>query len=467
MKKILARLLLCLACLPAFGQQPEIDSLRQQVNQATDDTRRVAALYNLAQGYILENHDSSFAISLRGLDLARKIRYRHGEMMGHSAIGNIFSLKGNYPEALRSQLQALKIAEEEKNLQWEAEIAMSIAGVYFFQKDYDQALAYMRRSKLLGEKLNNREIVQSALENTGAVYVISQRYDSALIYTQLAYSKAIELKAPVYNMLLNLGHVYAGKEQYGLSLEHFRSALPEIDKEGNAYYRCEAMLGMANVFEKTGRSDSAQWYATESYLLARERDYVQPLLDASNYLSTFYKKRKNLDSAFFYSEEAKAANDSLFSQQKFNQLQSLTISEQLRQKEKEEQERLAKEERTHNLQYAAIAIGIIVFIIVFLLLSHSIIVNKNVIRFLAALSLLILFEFINLLIHPFLVGITHHSPILLLAALVCIAAMLIPIHHKLEHWMTERLIEKNKRIRLASAKRTIAELEGGAAQAGS
>jgi hypothetical protein len=44
--------------------------------------------------------------------------------------------------------------------------------------------------------------------------------------------------------------------------------------------------------------------------------------------------------------------------------------------------------------------------------------------------------------------------------MVSIAAFLIPIHHKLEHWMTQRLVEKNNRIRLAAAKKTIAELEG-------
>jgi len=37
---------------------------------------------------------------------------------------------------------------------------------------------------------------------------------------------------------------------------------------------------------------------------------------------------------------------------------------------------------------------------------------------------------------------------------------LVPIHHKLEKWVTHKLVEKNKRIRLAAAKRTIEKLEG-------
>jgi hypothetical protein len=47
----------------------------------------------------------------------------------------------------------------------------------------------------------------------------------------------------------------------------------------------------------------------------------------------------------------------------------------------------------------------------------------------------------------------------MLLALVCIAALLVPLHHKLEKWTTHKLVEKNKQVRLAAAKRTIEELE--------
>ena len=76
------------------------------------------------------------------------------------------------------------------------------------------------------------------------------------------------------------------------------------------------------------------------------------------------------------------------------------------------------------------------------------------------IALLIVFEFLNLLLHPFLENVTHHTPVLMLVALVCIAALLVPLHHKIEKWATHRLVEKNKAIRLADAKKTIEKLEG-------
>ncbi len=81
------------------------------------------------------------------------------------------------------------------------------------------------------------------------------------------------------------------------------------------------------------------------------------------------------------------------------------------------------------------------------------------IEYFGVIALLIVFEFLNLLLHPFLERVTHHSPVLMLLALVCIAALLVPLHHRVEKWAISRLVEKNKQIRLAAAKKTIEQLE--------
>ncbi|MEO6820819.1 MAG: hypothetical protein ABI204_13890 [Ginsengibacter sp.] len=44
-------------------------------------------------------------------------------------------------------------------------------------------------------------------------------------------------------------------------------------------------------------------------------------------------------------------------------------------------------------------------------------------------------------------------------ALVAIASLLIPFHHKMEHWKKEKMVEKNKAIRLTAAKKTIEKLD--------
>lgn len=101
------------------------------------------------------------------------------------------------------------------------------------------------------------------------------------------------------------------------------------------------------------------------------------------------------------------------------------------------------------MQYAFIVISIISFIA---LLSRSIMVNEKWIEFPGIPGLMIVFEFVNLVVHPCLSAATYHSPLWMLLILVAIAAILIPMHHKVEYRISHQLTEKNKRFRLALAK---------------
>jgi hypothetical protein len=156
------------------------------------------------------------------------------------------------------------------------------------------------------------------------------------------------------------------------------------------------------------------------------------LADITKQLASLFKRKGRLDSAFVYQEMAMNAKDSLRSQEKEKKIQVLTFNEQLRQMEIAEQKRKDAEARVRNLQLAGIAIFIPSFF--FLVM----------IEFLGVLSLLFLFEFIVLLIHPYIGSWTHESQIWMLLILVAIAVVLVPLHRKLEKWMKGRLTAKAK-----------------------
>lgn len=46
----------------------------------------------------------------------------------------------------------------------------------------------------------------------------------------------------------------------------------------------------------------------------------------------------------------------------------------------------------------------------------------------------------------------------MLGMLIAIGALLIPLHHKLEKWVTKIMVEKNIKIRLDAARKTIERL---------
>ena len=192
--------------------------------------------------------------------------------------------------------------------------------------------------------------------------------------------------------------------------------------------------------------------------VAQKVPYLKRVGAAGKFLSVIYDSLHLTDSAFVYQKLFLSINDSLNNQSKITSFENQTFLEQVRQQEKEQAQEKLKKDRKQNIQYAFIAVGIITFVILFLLLSHSIIVNERIISFLGILGLLVVFEFINLLIHPTLAAYTHESPVLMLLALVIIASLLIPLHHRLEKWIKEKMTKKNTRIRLEAARKTVEKL---------
>ncbi len=136
--------------------------------------------------------------------------------------------------------------------------------------------------------------------------------------------------------------------------------------------------------------------------------------------------------------------DSIQSIEKVKQLTSITIEEQLRQKQIAEQLEQDKKDLNEKLQLLFIGIMIPAFFLISIYLSRKK-VHSKLIEFSGIVSLLLLFEYITLLIHPFVAEKTNHSPFLEIIILVAIAALITPIHHRLERWLMTKLAIMHER----------------------
>ena len=155
-------------------------------------------------------------------------------------------------------------------------------------------------------------------------------------------------------------------------------------------------------------------------------------------------------------------NDSINSKSRIREAQILTTNEQFRQLEIEENKKIAAKERHQQLQLLFIGIFIPGFFLFTLLLSR-IKIHVRIIRILGILSLLILFEYLTLLLHPYVTELTGHTPFYEILIFVSVAAILIPAHHRIEHWLIEKLIRKraeSSAIRLKTVKVKMKEPPG-------
>ncbi len=359
--------------------------------------------------------------------------------------------------------KGLKIRELLKDNEGISISLNSIGSIYANQENHKQALVYyfdavqfLKQVKSPGPSLWPRLYAY-----IGSAYFNQNKLDSALLYYNRSNESAIATNSK-FNLSLSLtglGSVHAAMGNNDLAFSFFKKSIANAVEFNNPASECGTYLNLSRLFEKTGDKDSAIFYAKRSLIVSEDKQFNRQIANAAKQLSHLYEEINDKEALRYY-KLSMDIKDSIFNASSTAQIQTMTFSEQERQREINASKIKDAAERNHNLQYAAIAIGLIAFIILFFALSRSIIVKTRFISFFAILGLLAVFEFINLFIHPYLSNITNHSPVLMLIILIAIGAMLIPLHHKLEKWITKIMIEKNKKIRLEAAKKTIATLEG-------
>jgi tetratricopeptide (TPR) repeat protein len=419
----------------------------------------------LENGYVTGegNPDSSFCIDL--LRIARRINNDSLFAIAYNQVGNFFfRARGDFASAIEYFFKGIPFAEKVNDKRRISSLYIDIAAVYARLNNAEEEIKYARRA------LNSLPEKTSPLYHFMAVqvyyymsaYFLSKvQNDSALYYAQALNEANLSLKSTMFESGVCglMGVVYERKGDSALAELYMSRANSLNDSVRYLFGKIEGKQVYINYLLRNRKFTEARQQALLLMSVGIEKNNFDVKKAAAGFLTAIYDNNRQPDSAFFYSRLESAMRDSIFSQGNLNKIQALAFNEQLRNIEEEGKRTAEAEQRKKNLQYVLIALGIISFIISFLLLSRRHISNAKVIQFLGVVALLVVFEFLNLLLHPFLERITHHSPLLMLLALVCIAALLVPLHHRLEKWTTNKLVENNKRIRLAVAKKTIEKLE--------
>ena len=420
----------------------KIDSLLKVLAATKNDTARVLAMHDVAYNYVYSNPDSSAWYAQQALLLSKKTNFELGVTRSLNDIGNALSITGSNSAALQIFLEVLERSEKLHNEKMEAISFNNIGEVYKSQGDYKHAISYGLRSLAinLAGKDTSHQLINYI--NLGEYYEKAKQLDSALTYSNQAYQLALKINdaETLGDIMLDLGNIHSGLGNDEIALPYYRKAVLANQLVGNDLSLGKSYYSMAQLFKRTGHTDSVFVYIKKSYETSLKVSDKNGMLDAITMLAALYKTT-NSDSTVKYLTMGIALKDSLFNQEKVKQVQSLTINEQLRQSKIDEEKELAAKERNKNLQMAGIGAFIPVFFGIVLLFSKRKAKPKTI-QFMGLLGLLLMFEFISLFVHPYIGEWTHHSPILMLGILVLLAALLVPMHRKLEHWLKEKLSYK-------------------------
>jgi NADH:ubiquinone oxidoreductase subunit 3 (subunit A) len=466
MRKYLFVLLVQSFCFVCLSQTPVADSLKQVLAKEKNPLSQFQLTKRIADELITTGHPTfvlDYIHSMYGL--AAKLKNDSLLMLSHTTMARHLDYKADSKEELEYVLKALAIAQEKypSNL---PHMYGSLASANNDLRNFGKAIRYAQEALIMidkqgsgtpGKKMN-------LYWQLGYAYNSLNRPDSVLYYAQLGLEYYIKqpntpnnaTMIKLFSGLSANAYVQLGKHTVA---EGFYQNSVDADTGSKSFSDAWSLNQYSSYLLKRNRISEAKYFARRGLEAAISAQSKSVLLQNVSTLRQIYEASHQPDSAYYFSKMELAYRDSLFNQERLDAVQDMMFREQVRRQEEATKKEAEEEQRKTNLQYSLIALALVSFALIFFIFSHSIIANKQLIRFLGAISLLIVFEFFNLLLHPWLGTITHHSPILMLLAMVFLAALLIPLHHRLEHWITHRLVEKNNKIRLAAAKKTIAQLE--------
>jgi tetratricopeptide (TPR) repeat protein len=375
----------------------------------------------------------------------------------YRAIGNRYVVKTDYNFSLVNYAKGLEYTAGDD--QKRAGLYLNMAYVYIVTGNNEVALDYIKKGRIIGQA-NENLFFENML--SGLICNSQGKPDSALFFFRQAENLPVKISDALLQsvFLQQMARAYELKGDAELAEAYYKKAMDyckdkflpmSIIRTGNTY---------CNFLMKKGNYEQARQMALEDLDVARKAGINEGISTVAEVLRKIYTRDNNRDSALYYAEMQIAYQDSVSNQKRIAEFQNITFTQQLRNIDEAQKLKQETQQRKQNLQYAFIALAIVMLIILFLLLSQSIVVNEKWVSFFGVVGLLVVFEFLNLLLHPWLEKITSHSPVLMLTAMVCIAALLVPLHHRLEKWAKKTLVEKNKQIRLVAARKTIAKLEG-------
>lgn len=253
-KRLFLIIFFAVICQLSYAQTDKVvDSLRDVLKTAVEDTNKVKALDDLARrlGQIARYSEAE-NYAEKSLALAERLNYRKGMAYAYNSIGVTYRNQGK-PEALKNLQASLKIAEEIGDKFLMANCYGNIGTIYKNQGNYPEALKNHMVSLKLKEDIGDKRGIALSYNGIGLINRHQGDYAEALKNHLAALKIAEDIRDKRLIALCqdNLGIVYGTLGDYAGALKNIDAALKiqlEVgDKHGAATSYCNRGIALKNL----------------------------------------------------------------------------------------------------------------------------------------------------------------------------------------------------------------------------
>ena len=212
--------------------------------------------------------------------------------------------RGNAKKQAVDLLKAQEFAQGTNNYKLLGLVYGDKGILYKTQGQTDSSIFYFKLANRSFGKINDYRNAVVNLINISTEFLKTSRYDSALNYCLLAENTSKKINDTLLNSTIyrTLGTVYFQQAKYKLALHYYK----EVPLTHIAIYDSNKWYLLANVFVKTGKSDSARYY------LNRVKELGEMAPGYFKLWQNIFEKEGNLKQALNFATKVTAVSDSLY-----------------------------------------------------------------------------------------------------------------------------------------------------------
>lgn len=348
-----------------------------------------------------------YTFAYKELDHIGDKRVPYQRCIDINVLGNLFAAKKNYNMAISYYERSIAMADSLSFSNLKVPGYISLLNQYLQMKEPVKAMAYMNspRGQALVSFLNQFGMTASVYQAYAAIYSEMNQFDSARIY--------------------------------------FAKAIPLFEQKMNENNSVAIYMQAGEFYKKTGETDKAIGFYMKSKEIAERNSFLEVLQESARQLDTLYEKKADHLTSRMYNSMYYAYRDSADKLAKENELIQEEAAYVTVTQNRLKAEEAEKNRRRNNIQYMAITIGIVLLFISLVVLGMFK-VSAGLIKAIGFFVFLMLFEFIFLMFKKNIYSITQGEPWKDLLFMIGLAAMLVPLHHWLEHKVLHYLTSHNR-----------------------
>jgi signal transduction histidine kinase len=381
MKNFTCLILITFIVLTADAQRKSIDSIKLLLQQEKTDTGKIQKLISLGDTYWRQNNDSALIYYQEALSWSSRIGFVHGEIKARSNMANfLYYIKLDFATALDFYLQNLKREEETGDTTFIFHDTRDVGLIYGRIDHLEKELEYVFKMRDLtnSEILKNNSklaIYKVAVDNRlGAVYQKLNKLDSAKYFRSRVFNYGVASNdlQRIVNASIGLGDIYRKLNNRDSAFYYYRVGLTAAaNRPGRDFYN-NAMVKLASMHWEDRRVDSATYYAQRAFRQSQHSRNFVPMISATEILAEIFYEKNQTDSAYIYLRRFVALKDSIFSTEKVNKVQSLSLNESLRKFQEEQTKKEAVQEYKSRIKVYSLAAGLAgLLILIFILYRNN------------------------------------------------------------------------------------------------